>query len=147
MADKKIASGGSGSPQAGPGAGITKLEAVRRALTKLGNTTTPTIIQGYVKKHYGIEMSKDHISNAKGQVLGRRAARKPAPAQPAVAQPAAPKVKAKKSAPGPQGMSVAAAPPASSKSISGKDIETVEELVRRVGADLLRKVIDLVAKK
>ncbi len=44
---------------------ITKIEAVRRALTALGPDAGPTAIQEYVKKQFDIDMTTGHISVTK----------------------------------------------------------------------------------
>src|SRR5262249_54832816 len=48
---------------------ITKQEAVRRALKAMGRAATPTQMQPYIKEHFGIEMTTDHISVSKSTVL------------------------------------------------------------------------------
>jgi hypothetical protein len=44
--------------------GMTKLEAVRRALSELGNDAKPTQIKGFVKECFGIEMTTDLSQSA-----------------------------------------------------------------------------------
>jgi hypothetical protein len=113
--------------------GITKQEAVRRALAELGHDAKPTQIQGWVKEKYAIEMGTDHISTAKGQILSEAGKRKPA----AVAQPSA----AQNSEPREQGR-----PTPRGNAIGLDDIEAVKGLVGRVGADSLKKLVDLLAR-
>ena len=109
-------------------AGITKMEAVRRALAELGRDAKPTQIQGWVKDTYGIEMGTDHISTAKGQILRKpRGKRKSATVtQPSAARNEEPQVQ-------------------SGTGISLDDIEAVKGLVGRVGADSLKKLVDVLA--
>jgi len=44
---------------------ISKMEAVRKTLSSLGREAKPTEMQAYIKKTFGVEMTKDHISNYK----------------------------------------------------------------------------------
>src|SRR5437660_12681051 len=60
---------------------ITKQEAVRRSLAKLGPDAMPVDIQKDVKDSFGIDMSTAHISTTKGQ-LRRAANGKPATTKP-----------------------------------------------------------------
>ncbi len=116
--------------------GLTKKEAVRRALAKLGPQAKPAELQAHIKKAFGIEMTTDHVSTCKGDILrkegapvsvGLTAAKKPA-----AAKPAAPKS--------------AAAKAAMPSGISLSDVRTTKELVERYGAAALRTLIDLLAK-
>src|SRR4051794_31513549 len=97
---EKTTEASAGGPATGKTGGMTKLEAVRRALAKLGNEAKPTEIQGYVKKEFNIDMSTDHISTSKGAV--QRAARAKAGAKPAARatspKPVAPRASAAGSA-------------------------------------------------
>jgi hypothetical protein len=129
------------STRAARGGKITKIEGVRRALAELGSDATPTVIQGFVKDRFGIEMTKDHVSVSKGQLRRQAAMAKPAVAAKAVAT----KTKAKP----PVQPSAASASPA--KGDSGKsgiqleDIAATKALLGRVGVEELRKLIDLLA--
>jgi hypothetical protein len=76
-------------------------------------------------------MTLDHISNCKGELR-----KKKGPAKTAVAQrSAAAKSEPKKPASGPK-----------ADGISLTDIDTVKDLVERVGAGSLRKLIDVMAR-
>jgi hypothetical protein len=117
---------------------ISKQEAVRRALAELGNNAKPVEIKPFVKERFGIEMSADHISTAKGTILKkakgkkkrRRAAKKEAaPTAPAQPTPR-PRTESGKAGDG----------------ITLDDIRTVRELLDRVGADRLRALIGLLAR-
>jgi hypothetical protein len=55
------------------GAGMTKMEAVRRALAELGRDAKPLQIQAFVKQRFGIDMTNDHATTAKGVVLKQQA--------------------------------------------------------------------------
>jgi hypothetical protein len=108
-------------------------------LAELGKHATPSQIKPFVKERFGIEMTTDHISTAKGIILrkqakGKKAARKAAPTAAAPTAPAQP---------APQPRTEALKVP---HAISLDDIRTVRDLVDRVGADSLRSLIDMVAR-
>ena len=110
--------------------GMTKQDAVRQALSELGDDAMPTQIKGFVKERFDIEMTTDHISTAKGQILraasgkGKSVSSKPAPVQPAAVA---------KSGGGKSAIPLA-------------DILCVKDLVVRLGAEPLRTLIDAFAK-
>lgn len=54
---------------------VSKVNAVRQALSKLGNDATPTEIQGFVKKTHGLDMTAAHVSNCKSTILKEAAGR------------------------------------------------------------------------
>jgi hypothetical protein len=115
----------------GPKGGITKIEAVKQALAKLGKNASRPDIQKFLKDNYRLDITLDHISNCKGELR-----RKKRPAKTAVSQqPAAQKQEPKKPASGAKG-----------HAIGLEDIETVKDLVERVGAGSLRKLIDVMAR-
>jgi hypothetical protein len=111
--------------------GITKIEAVRQALSKLGKDASRPDIQKFVKDTYGLQMTLDHISNCKGELRKKKKPAKTAVAQ----QSAAAKSEPKK-------------PPTRplAHGISLEDIEAVKSLVGRVGANSLKKLIDVMAR-
>ena len=111
--------------------GITKIEAVSRALGKLGKDASRPDIQKFVKDNFRLDITPDHISACKGEL--RKIKR---PAKSAVTQqPAAQKHEPKKPASGPK-----------ADGISLTDIDTVKDLVERVGVGSLRKLIDVMAR-
>jgi hypothetical protein len=119
---------------------ITKIEAVKQALAKLGKAASRPDIRKFVKANYGLQMTLDHISNCKGELRKKKGAAKSAvsqqPAKAAVSQqPAAQKQEPKQPASGPKG-----------HAIGLEDIATVKDLVERVGAGSLRKLIDVMAR-
>jgi hypothetical protein len=117
------------------GAGITKQDAVRRALAALGKQASAKDIQKHVMETFGFDMSIDHVYNAKSNVLSKakkaKAKMSPAP-QVAVAvlsvQPAPAPVATKK----PGGISL-------------EDVQTTKALLGRVGAEQLLSLIALLA--
>jgi hypothetical protein len=118
---------------------ITKMEAVRRALAHFGKGGKPAQMQGWIKQQFGIDMSTDHISTAKGESLRKKGGK-------------AKKAAAKKAAPKPQ-VQPAAASTSLAKSSGGKaggipleDILAVKELVGRLGARPLHALIDAFAR-
>jgi hypothetical protein len=160
MTDKKSAAAG---PPKAPAGGITKIEAVQRALSELGHNAQLGQMQAHIKERFGIEMSTDHIRTSRSVLFKRRAAHAKAAAtkagvtNPAVAKPAAAKSPAQPSAARKQGPKKPTAQPQSQASlahpvngpaagISLDDIESVKALLERVGAPSLRRLIDVMAK-
>src|SRR4051794_6063080 len=96
-------------------AGMTKVEAVRRAMAKLGNDAKPLVLRDYIKKEFNINMTADHVSTTKGELLkrqgGQAQAGKPA-AAPAAAEPKAAPAAAPKAAANPPAAPKPAAPKA-----------------------------------
>jgi hypothetical protein len=131
MAGKKRANGG-----------MSKREAVRRALADLGPDTAPMRLQGHIRDKYGIEMTTDHISTEKGNLRKKETAgAKPAATKPAAPQPAAQASAARTVEPMKPAASVQ-----SRDAIGLADLEAVKGLLDRVGATSLRKLIDLMAR-
>jgi hypothetical protein len=126
-------------PKKVPAAGITKQEAVRRALAELGRDAKPTQMQGHIREHYGLEMTVGHISTAKGDILRKAKPAAAKPAQHAAARAGEPR----KAEPTP---SVRPAPAPQAKAIGLDDIEAVKGLLERVGAPALRRLIDVMAR-
>jgi hypothetical protein len=114
--------------------GMTKNEAVRQALAELGPDAKPMQMRPFIKEHFGIDMTTDHISTAKGEILRKQKGKKKSRPKPRAEQPP----------PGqPKKQPARAAAP---NGISLQDIETVQGLVGRVGAGPLKGLIDLLAR-
>src|SRR5579872_1809501 len=113
---------------------ITKQEAVRRALAHFGKDGKPAEMQGWIKQQFNIEMSTDHISTAKGEILRKAAATKKAglPKAAPVQQAAASTSPAKSTA--------------NASGIPLADILAVKALVVRLGPGPLHTLIDAFAK-
>jgi hypothetical protein len=111
--------------------GITKKEAVRRALSKLGKDASRPDIQKFVKDNYGHQMTLDHISTYKGEIRKEKGHTKTAVTKHAAAQKSEPKKPTTRPL---------------AHGISLTDIETVKGLVGRVGANSLKKLIDVMAR-
>ena len=132
------------TPKKAPG-GISKMEGVRRAMADLGSDAKPLRIQSYVQEKFGIEMNTDTISTYKAGIARAAAKAKAAtqtPASAAISKPAAP---APTAAAAPAPPSVASPTNGQAASIPLQDILLVKELVGRVGADNLRKLIDVLS--
>jgi hypothetical protein len=119
MAEKNNGAAGQGEKK------LTKMEAVRRALAKMGRKAKPSALQPYIRTTFGIEMSTDHISTYKGNILNKKAKQPAAPAAPA-SKPRAPR--------------------ASGGSVLLEDVLTAKALLDRIGAERLRVLIDGLAK-
>ena len=181
-----------------PAGGISKMDAVRQAMSELGNAATRTEIQKFVKVRFGVEMNLDVVSSYKAFIASKAkktAAKSPAaipvPPEPAAAkppeakpvvlkpeavttpaampialkpaaattpeakpvpkQPAAASKKRKKkekrakAAPKPVAL-IVPAPSVEATGISLNDIQTVKELVKRVGVNTLKGLIDVFGK-
>ena len=144
--------------------GLSKKELVRQAIGHLGRDAKALQIQAHIKDKFGVEMSPNHISANKSEILRAAGGAKPAtvmtaakPAapklaakQPATKKPTAPKSAAKKTAaPKSVGPEVAGGHEAGngnrSTGINLHDIQAAKDLVGRVGAVQLRALIDLLA--
>src|SRR5439155_2686025 len=134
MAKKANGKAGASAPQKG----MSKKEAVRRALAELGSDAKPSAMQPWIKQQFGIDMSTNHISASKGEIQSK--SKKAGKAKPAAKKLAAPKAAAKQVPKTPAGTQARQATPAG---ISLLDIEAVKSLVRRVGADQLRALVNL----
>jgi hypothetical protein len=162
MADKTNANGATGATSKGKPAAITKMDAVRKAMAKLGREAGRAAIVDYVKRQFGVEMTADHVSNCKGEIVRQNAAKAKAaranalagkpngPAASAVKTPLA-KPGAAKAAHGTAQTKPSSAPAKGNGSartesgISLKDILTVKDLVGRVGPNQLKTLIDAFA--
>ena len=136
-----------GSPSSKAPGGMTKKEAVEKGLANLGNSATPTELRKHIQERYNIEMDLNHISTAKAKILKAAEQHKPAAAKPTVATPPAKlPVVHKPSVRKEEPRKVVMPPGNATQGISLKDIETVKDLVERVGASSLKKLIDVMAR-
>ena len=125
---------------------MTKKEAVERSLRDLGNTATPTQLKKHIWDRYRIEMDLKHISTAKAKILNPASHSKPAVAKPAAVKPTTPASASPKPVADKAVVGKVAVLPGGSQGINLRDIETVKDLVERVGAASLRKLIDVMAR-
>ena len=155
-------------PAKGAATGLSKLELLRQAIKHLGKDAKPLQIQVHVKDTFGVEISTNHISAAKTEILRKMeggakpapstAAAKPAASKPSAKpapKPAAQKPVAQKSAA--QATALKTVAPArvvghqagngkKTTGISLHDIQDAKDLVGRVGAVQLRELIEMLAK-
>jgi hypothetical protein len=117
---------------------ISKMGAVRQALSELGKGALPSAIQDYVKRNFQLAMTTGHISNYKSTILREKPGKKAAKAT--ALKPAA-------AASGP--MKPASAAPQSGRGraagVKLQEIVEIKALVSRVGAADLKALIDLVS--
>jgi hypothetical protein len=113
---------------------ITRKDAVRQALTTLGKDATRAQIQKFIKDQHGFAMTLDHISNCKGEIRKEKGRSKSAVTK----RPSAAKAVSSPQAP--------SAPARHAPGISLVDIETVKDLVDRIGAASLTKLIGVMAR-
>jgi hypothetical protein len=126
-------------PRKTPAEGMTKAEAVRQAVAELGKDAKRTQLRDHIQAEYGIEMSLDHISVEKRKYLKKKAKkRKLAAAKPPALPSAARTAEPKEPTPEP------AAP--QEDAICFGDIEATKGLMERVGADRLKRLIDVLAR-
>lgn len=95
---------------------VSQRAMVQSALEICGWDAKPQDMQGHIKQTYGVELAPNIISNYKSQI--KRATRSPG-------------------ANGTRGRR--------DKQLQIEDVETVRNLVDRLGADRLKKIIDVVA--
>jgi hypothetical protein len=110
---------------------MTKKEAVEKGLGALGTSATPSQLQKHIKATYDIDMGLKHIATAKAKIL------KAGGAKAASAKPAAVRRETGKTAT-PKAHGV--------QEINLRDIETVKDLLERVGPASLKKLIDVMAR-
>jgi len=112
--------------------GISKMEAVRQAIAKLGKDAKPPEILSFVKENFGVEMSYDMASTYKSTALKEKKGKKRGPK------------------PGPKPAVAAAAVPTANGhangSISLEDITAVKSLADRLGADKVWQLAKVLAK-
>jgi hypothetical protein len=107
---------------------ISKMSAVRQAISDLGKHASPAAIQDFVKSRFQLSMTTGHISNYKSTILKGKGKRRGRP----------------KSASGPRGKP---APASRDRNVGVKvqEILSLRAMVGRVGADDLKALIDLVS--
>src|SRR4051812_35875271 len=131
MADK------TNGEQAAKGGGISKVDAVRRALDELGKDAKPAEIRPYVKDKFGLDMTPEHITTCKGTILKQGGKGKPQ-AKAAAPKPAAPTAaKPEASAPTPPKPQGAAAQPANGKAGGMSKFDAVKRAMAALGPDAM----------
>jgi hypothetical protein len=114
-----------------PGKKLTKMEAVRQAVARLGWDAKPKQLQKHIRRRFGVEMTADHISTCKDGLAKKAGRTKTQPAP--VAASAARQTAAKPAARAGGGVPL-------------KDILAVKELLGRLGAATLHALIDAFAR-
>jgi hypothetical protein len=115
-------------------AGISKTDAVKDALAKLGKKAKPGAISEYVKSEYGLEISLSHVSNIKSTLKRSPKKRRGRPALNGQHEARSEE---------------AALPPRNAKKVAGIDLDDVQAakaLTRRLGASTLHTLVDLLAQ-
>jgi hypothetical protein len=144
MATEQTAPTATTTPQPGAEAPISKVEAIRKAREELGPKATRSRIQAFAKERYGLELTPKYITDTVSKLRGKARKKKkpkPAAARPAVAKQATHK---KPAPPAP-----ARPVPQSSKggpTVLLEDLQAVHSLLKRVGPDQLRTLIDVLGK-
>jgi hypothetical protein len=115
-----------GAKAASPKKKMTKKDAVRRSLAKLGEDAKPKAIQADIRKRFKIEMDLGHISTTKGEIRREREG-KPKKLAAATEQAAPPAARTSKQ---------------TGTAVAIDDILALRTLLDRVGADHLRALID-----
>ncbi len=103
---------------------ITKMEAVRQALAKLGPDAKPVDILAYIKETYGLEMSIGMAYNYKSSILK-------------------PGRKKRGRKPGPKPAAAANGRKTRSAAITVEEIQAVKALVDRLGAEKVRQLAEV----
>jgi hypothetical protein len=131
MAEKQTGSNEGGAAPAR----INKMQAVRDAMKKLGNDASAADIQKEVKKRTGVEMTTKHIGTYKADIL-RKAGKETGTKsmRPAARETPAPTAPAR------------AARNGKGSAVEMNDILTLKDLVKRVGAEHLHTLINVMAR-
>jgi hypothetical protein len=165
MSEKTNGKVGANAATKGTPVVVTKMDAVRKAMARLGWDTGRAQIRDYVKAHFGIEMTADHVSTCRADILRKKSAKpkasvaktpptkptattssvvKAAIAKPTPTQPA-PAPAQTKPIPAPAKVPGQVAKNGTLKVQGGitlQDILAVKELVGRVGSNDLKTLID-----
>jgi len=105
---------------------VSKMGAMRETVGKLGKDASAKDLQDHLKKEHGVTMSTEMVYTYKANVLREQGGKR----------------KGKKRGPKPGRK---AATPNGSASVSVKDIQSVKELVDRIGADKLLQLAHVLA--
>jgi hypothetical protein len=111
---------------------MSKMDAVRQAISVLGKDASPIKIQEFVKSKFKMDMTTAHVSNYKTTVL-REKGKKPVAATASAPAPA-------KTAPAPVKAATASA---RGSEVSLSDLEAVKGLVGRLGEKDLKSLVGI----
>jgi hypothetical protein len=107
--------------------GMSKMDAVRQALKDLGNNAMPKQLQPYIQGSLGVQMSVDHVSTYKSQILRKKSKGKA-------------KAAAHKDAANGAAAKVAPKPAASSLS---HQVAMLKQVATSLGKEEAKRIIDL----
>ncbi len=125
---------------------ISKMEGVRRALAELGADAQPIDIKNHLMEKFKIDMTTAHISNYKTSLARGKSSKKGRPVGRPKGSKSANKNTAESSAISQQAPVKMASNNGTGKSISLRDLETVHDLVGRVGGNTLQNLISMLGK-
>jgi hypothetical protein len=108
---------------------ISKMEAVRRALSKLGRDAKPSAIQDFIRSQFQIHMETNMISNYKSHLSKKAAGRSRMTRRPAGQAAVARATRA-----------------AAGSGITLEDVRAVKELTDRMGADKVRELAGVLSE-
>jgi hypothetical protein len=128
--------------QPGKSGTISNADAVRKAKAELGKNATREGIQAFAKERYGLDLTSKYVTDtlSKDRVKAKKKRKK---AKKAATPPAA-----KAATPAVQPPSAAAKPAhttGNGQPVLIEDLKAVRKLVRRVGPDKLRRLIDVLS--
>jgi hypothetical protein len=125
------------------------MEALRRAIAALGRKAPREKIQAWVKERFGLDLALKYISDSRSKLFSRSKRKRSKKAK-AASPPAASPPAAKKAAPRPPVRPAPARPAAQpgngQAAVRMEDLVALQELVQRVGAPQLRKLLDVLGR-
>ncbi len=139
MADKKNGSAATPGPRADQGEKITKKEAVRRALAELGDDAEIARLQGHILERFGYDMTPGHISTTRGTLFKEAGKTRPKKRKKPGPKPGSKRKAKVEAAAGPEKAATAPAAPGGLVDC----VIRVQDLIEQLGADQLRKLIDV----
>jgi hypothetical protein len=109
---------------------ISKMEAMRQIFDARGYDIKPLEIQSHLKKEFGINMTTTVISSYKTTITSKRKGKRGKKKMSAIAAES----------------QAAPAPVSRAGGITVEDIRAVKELAKRIGADKVRQLAEVLAK-
>jgi hypothetical protein len=105
------------------GTGISKMDAIRQSLDKLGDDAMPLQIKDHLKSKFGIDTDTTLISTYKSTILREKKSKKPLGRHP-------------------RGKAAAS----STEAVTMEDIKVLKELTDRLGVDQVGELAEVLAK-
>jgi hypothetical protein len=127
-----------GTTAKGRGKNLSKTDAVRRALAKLGKKAMPKAIHDFVLTEFGMDINLSHVSNIKSTLKSNKGKAKKAMVHDGTPTAHAEKTEVKAVAHAGNGMK--------GVGIDLSDLQAVKALAQRIGTGNLHALIDLLAK-